>query len=58
MSKKNLAKAKKIQYQQYLAANPQIKQANTVQLEAGKKIKRNEPCPCKSGLKYKKCCGG
>jgi len=21
-----------------------------------KKIGRNEPCPCKSGLKYKKCC--
>lgn len=20
------------------------------------KIKRNEPCPCRSGLKYKKCC--
>jgi hypothetical protein len=20
------------------------------------KISRNEPCPCKSGLKYKKCC--
>ena len=22
-----------------------------------KKIGRNEPCPCGSGLKYKKCCG-
>ena len=21
------------------------------------KINRNEPCPCKSGKKYKKCCG-
>ncbi|MDO8453610.1 MAG: YchJ family protein [Sulfurimonas sp.] len=21
------------------------------------KIERNEPCPCKSGKKYKKCCG-
>jgi len=21
------------------------------------KISRNEPCPCGSGLKYKKCCG-
>ena len=20
-------------------------------------IKRNDPCPCGSGLKYKKCCG-
>lgn len=23
-----------------------------------KKIGRNEPCPCRSGKKYKKCCGG
>lgn len=23
----------------------------------GKKIGRNEPCPCGSGKKYKKCCG-
>lgn len=22
----------------------------------GKKTQRNEPCPCGSGLKYKKCC--
>ncbi|WP_162148159.1 SEC-C metal-binding domain-containing protein [Listeria floridensis] len=22
-----------------------------------KKIGRNEPCPCGSGIKYKKCCG-
>lgn len=24
---------------------------------ASRKIGRNEPCPCGSGLKYKKCCG-
>ncbi|HHQ4575443.1 SEC-C metal-binding domain-containing protein [Aeromonas hydrophila] len=23
-----------------------------------KKIGRNEKCPCGSGLKYKRCCGG
>jgi len=22
-----------------------------------KKVGRNEPCPCKSGKKFKKCCG-
>jgi uncharacterized protein YecA (UPF0149 family) len=28
------------------------------QLKAGgKKIGRNDPCPCGSGKKYKKCCG-
>lgn len=26
------------------------------QLPAGKKIGRNDPCPCSSGKKYKKCC--
>ncbi len=25
--------------------------------EINKKVKRNEPCPCGSGKKYKKCCG-
>ena len=24
---------------------------------AQKKVGRNEPCPCESGKKYKKCCG-
>lgn len=24
---------------------------------SGKKLGRNDPCPCGSGLKYKKCCG-
>jgi preprotein translocase subunit SecA len=27
------------------------------QVRAGKKIGRNDPCPCGSGKKYKKCCG-
>ena len=27
-------------------------------IRIGKKIDRNEKCPCGSGLKYKKCCGG
>ena len=25
--------------------------------QVNKKVKRNEPCPCGSGKKYKKCCG-
>ncbi len=25
--------------------------------EAEKKVGRNEPCPCGSGMKYKRCCG-
>ena len=31
------------------------KQAGTVRKE--KKVGRNDPCPCGSGKKYKKCCG-
>jgi preprotein translocase subunit SecA len=26
-------------------------------IRASGKPKRNEPCPCKSGKKYKQCCG-
>ena len=25
--------------------------------DSGKKVGRNDPCPCGSGKKYKKCCG-
>jgi uncharacterized protein YecA (UPF0149 family) len=27
------------------------------EIRIGKKVGRNEKCPCGSGLKYKKCCG-
>ena len=30
---------------------------NTTTITKDKKIGRNEPCPCGSGKKYKKCCG-
>ena len=33
----------------------QQKASGTIRKE--KKIGRNDPCPCGSGLKYKKCCG-
>ena len=33
----------------------EAKKANTV--VKGKKIGRNDPCPCGSGKKYKYCCG-
>jgi preprotein translocase subunit SecA len=35
---------------------PQKKQP--VRKTAAEKIGRNDPCPCNSGKKYKKCCGG
>ncbi len=42
--------------------NPEVKsqQANAASvysLRTGAKIGRNDPCPCGSGKKYKKCCG-
>lgn len=33
------------------------KQSKPQPVKRGKKIGRNEPCPCGSGKKYKKCCG-
>jgi uncharacterized protein YecA (UPF0149 family) len=32
------------------------KQRREKQLKTDKVVGRNEPCPCGSGLKYKKCC--
>ncbi|MEW9122209.1 MAG: SEC-C metal-binding domain-containing protein [Thermotaleaceae bacterium] len=32
-------------------------QSNIIQIESGRKIGRNDTCPCGSGKKYKKCCG-
>ena len=39
-----------------LRAEDQIERPKTVRRQ-GRKIGRNEPCPCGSGKKYKKCCG-
>lgn len=33
------------------------KKSNVVQLSTKKKVGRNDPCPCGSGKKFKKCCG-
>ena len=34
-----------------------LKDEDTEELIVGKKIARNDPCPCGSGKKYKHCCG-
>jgi preprotein translocase subunit SecA len=36
---------------------PAQRQPQKVAVPAGKKVGRNEPCPCGSGKKYKHCCG-
>lgn len=43
--------------QQAAAASDAPRQAAKVPVRVGQKIGRNEPCPCGSGKKYKKCCG-
>jgi preprotein translocase subunit SecA len=37
--------------------NPDIEQQAQPITREGKKVGRNEPCPCGSGKKYKQCCG-
>ena len=34
-----------------------LEQKKSGTIVKGPKIGRNDPCPCGSGLKYKKCCG-
>ncbi len=29
----------------------------SARLQDGRKVGRNDPCPCGSGKKYKRCCG-
>ena len=35
---------------------PKITRGRQIPIRTGVKIGRNEPCPCGSGKKYKKCC--
>ena len=38
-------------------SNGYCQESNNSTIKKDKKIGRNEPCPCGSGKKYKKCCG-
>ncbi len=40
-----------------LQENRELKNKNSTYKRSEPKIQRNSPCPCGSGLKYKKCCG-
>lgn len=37
--------------------DPTRAESNVFSLHSRKKIGRNDPCPCGSGKKFKKCCG-
>jgi hypothetical protein len=53
-------------YQQHLRASADMQrhfaggnlEEDVEQHTQGERIGRNDPCPCESGKKYKKCCGG
>lgn len=45
-------------YHANISSEPSPKQSDVKSaIPAGKKVGRNDPCPCGSGKKYKKCCG-
>ncbi|AVK51501.1 zinc chelation protein SecC [Clostridium sp. MF28] len=48
---------KKIRLWRYKGSTTNDIKSNVVSLKANKDIKRNDPCPCGSLKKYKKCCG-
>jgi len=39
------------------AATPLTAASQREAVPVGKKVGRNDPCPCGSGKKYKRCCG-
>lgn len=39
------------------APKPKEQNTNVIDFASRKKVGRNDPCPCGSGKKYKKCCG-
>jgi len=49
--------ARKASRPEYVADTGRVSSPKQPYLREGKKIGRNETCPCGSGQKYKKCCG-
>jgi len=44
-------------YEQKIILKQGQKIPTTTLIRSGPKQRRNEPCYCESGIKYKKCCG-
>ena len=55
MQKLNISKEKIVNMSTNNAGSSEPEKKEPVRV--GKKIGRNEPCPCGSGKKYKNCCG-
>ena len=56
-SKNQLAQESKGVITTIRSASEKMEKAVRAQAVSGKKVGRNDPCPCGSGKKYKKCCG-
>ena len=41
----------------WTSSDPESGKPKTVRKTVKQKVGRNDPCPCGSGKKYKKCCG-
>ena len=41
----------------WTSSDPESSKPKTVRKTVKQKVGRNDPCPCGSGKKYKKCCG-
>lgn len=58
MHKEDIPKRRICALLENLSSEPQDKPPQSVEpVSTGEKVGRNEPCPCGSGKKYKRCCG-
>lgn len=57
MGKSDKVKEFKKLYSELQPAEPSSNESHKAEPVQTVKIGRNEPCPCGSGKKYKKCCG-
>ena len=54
---RDMLRKKEREMQQVQMAGAGTAQQSIKQVFRGQKVGRNQPCPCGSGKKYKKCCG-
>lgn len=57
MERKYLKPLPKLPMAPYAAPTAMKKSADIIDLHSKSKVGRNDPCPCGSGQKFKKCCG-
>ena len=57
MIKENLVYNQQIKLQQSCCSNSSCCNSKNSNIQTIPKVGRNNPCPCESGLKFKKCCG-